>query len=338
MPSRIPIELMNQTTTRRVGELVFLLSLCLLLLGPSSSVVAWSCASLRYRHPTTTTTTTTTTSTQLHLAPQQLGTFESLNVSPEARKQRTVRVESYLEPHLDYQAGWDRQGELWQAHADRLLEQQRRGKDDTRTTTTTTTTTGTTTMTSSSLQQFDGYDTIVMVQHKPIYTLGTASDTNFIKSTAVAPVQRINRGGQVTYHGPGQLTVYPIIDLRAYNQDIHWYMRALEQVVLQAVAAVGVPDAMRDDDTTGVWVRGYKVAAVGVHARKWITQHGLAINVTPESLQAFEHIVPCGLEGRKVGCVQQFTNQEVTVEIMAEAVKQALQDVFGVQLVVAQCD
>ena len=175
----------------------------------------------------------------------------------------------------------------------------------------------------------------MLVQHKPIYTLGTASDASFIHDTATAPIQRINRGGEVTYHGPGQLTVYPVIDLRAYRQDVHWYMRALEEVVVRALRHVGIPHATRDDDTTGVWVDNHKVAAVGVHARRWITQHGLAINVTPESLQAFEHIVPCGLEGRQVGCVQQFItdNRIISVQEMADAVQLALEEVFCVQLI-----
>eukprot|EP00977_Amphora_coffeiformis_P018363 scaffold6420_cov168-Amphora_coffeaeformis.AAC.41 len=246
----------------------------------------------------------------LELAPQQLGIFETLDVKEEDRVTRTVRLETYTTPCLPYQVGWDRQQALWQGHSERLSRQQQ----------------------SWTQSQFDGFDTLLIVQHEPIYTLGTASDESFIRDSATVPVQRINRGGEVTYHGPGQLTVYPVLDLRGYNQDIHWYMRALEQVVLQALESVGIPNATRDENTTGVWVNNHKVAAVGVHARKWITQHGLAINVTPKSLEAFAHIVPCGLEGRKVGCVQQFVKHDVSIDQIAVAVQNSMEDVFGITL------
>lgn len=195
-----------------------------------------------------------------------------------------------------------------------------------------------------------------MLEHTPVYTLGTASKVEYILDHSSSssshndnnnnnynnhniPVHRIRRGGEVTYHGPGQLTVYPILDLRNYRTDIHWYMRALEQVLLVALhsAPLNLYDATRDADTTGVWMQGHKVAAVGVHARRWITQHGLAINVEHESLAGFQHIVPCGIEGRPVGCVNQFLEQQgkppITVADMAVLVKQAFEQVFAVKLV-----
>ena len=177
------------------------------------------------------------------------------------------------------------------------------------------------------------------MEHAPIYTLGTASDASLIHGNVdgCIPIQRINRGGEVTYHGPGQLTVYPVLDLRGYKTDMHWYMRALEEVIIRACQIAGIPDeATRDDDTTGVWIQNHKVAAVGVHARQWITQHGLAINVTPDSLAPFQEIVPCGLHGREVGCLQQFQSPDaepLTVEQMAEAVTEAMEEVFSIRFV-----
>ena len=144
----------------------------------------------------------------------------------------------------------------------------------------------------------------------------------------------MDRGGEVTYHGPGQLTVYPILDLRHYKQDIHWYVRALEEVVILALQECGL-NAVREPDVTGVWVDQHKVAAVGVKCKRWITQHGFAVNVTPESLGNFDGIVPCGLEGRRVGCVNDFLpeGQAVTVQQMAVYVRSAFEEVFRVELV-----
>ena len=249
----------------------------------------------------------------LFLAPQQLGNFESLKVDAMAVPERVVRLESYLDPLVPYSEGLARQQELWQFHSERLKEDP----------------------TSNAFGTGTGCDTVIMLQHEAVFTLGTASDESFIHGNedSAIPVERINRGGEVTYHGPGQLTVYPILDLRHYNQDIHWYMRALEEVVIRALEKVGIEDAVRDEDTTGVWVENHKVAAVGVHARRWITQHGMAINVTPESLAPFSKIVPCGLHGRCVGSVQQFCPEKrVSVEDLAAAVTEAFEETFKVQL------
>lgn len=176
-------------------------------------------------------------------------------------------------------------------------------------------------------------DELILLEHYPVYTLGTASDEAFVKLAGEVPVVRMDRGGEVTYHGPGQLTAYPILDLKRYKQDIHWYVRALEEVVILALGKCGLK-AVREDGVTGVWIDGYKVAAIGIKCKRWVTQHGLAINVTPESLEHFGGIVPCGLEGRKVGCAQQFLNEgsSIDVETVAEYVKLAFEDVFQVRL------
>lgn len=190
-----------------------------------------------------------------------------------------------------------------------------------------------------------GLDTILFVQHEPVYTLGGGSDASLIlnnNDNDEIPIVRMNRGGEVTYHGPGMLVVYPVLDLRNYRKDIHWYMRALEEAVLLALQDVGIQGAMRDEETTGVWIRDgkdndlYKVAAIGIHCRQWITQHGLAINVEHHPCnRAFEGIVPCGLHGRKVGCVNQFLDEKhaITLEQMASSMVAALEEVFRIKLV-----
>jgi len=108
-------------------------------------------------------------------------------------------------------------------------------------------------------------------------------------------VFEVERGGDVTYHGPGQLVGYPIFDLTQHRQDLHWYLRQLEEVLIVALADLGIA-AERNEGYTGVWTGGRKIASIGVHARQWVTWHGFALNVTTD-LSAFDLIVPCGIPG-----------------------------------------
>ena len=181
-----------------------------------------------------------------------------------------------------------------------------------------------------------GKDTIILLQHKPVYTLGTGSDPEFIKESGLSSsidVVRIERGGEVTYHGPGQLVAYPILDLRGYKQDIHWYMRALEEAILLALESVGVEGAVREDDVTGIWIGGKKVAALGVKVRRWITMHGLAVNVNQKSLGNFDGIVPCGLVGKDVTCINDHLEEPISVEEFAKHMRSALEQIFEIDLV-----
>ena len=113
----------------------------------------------------------------------------------------------------------------------------------------------------------------------------------------------VERGGDVTFHGPGQLVGYPILDLTGHRQDLHWYLRTLEQALIEALAALGVP-AERKPGYTGVWTRGgtRKIASIGIHVKQWVTWHGFALNVTTD-LSYFDRIVPCGIPGRPSGGV-----------------------------------
>ncbi|CAN0892405.1 Octanoyltransferase LIP2p2, chloroplastic [Linum grandiflorum] len=149
-------------------------------------------------------------------------------------------------------------------------------------------------------------DTLIVLQHRPVYTLGTGSSVehlNFDVKDAPFDVYRTERGGEVTYHGPGQLVMYPIVNLRNHKTDIHWYLRALEEVILRVLwSAFGIK-ASRVEGLTGVWFGDEKLAAVGVKVSRWITYHGIALNVATD-LTPFDWIVPCGIKNRKVGSIK----------------------------------
>ncbi|MFN5117905.1 MAG: lipoyl(octanoyl) transferase LipB [Cyanobacteriota bacterium] len=142
---------------------------------------------------------------------------------------------------------------------------------------------------------------LLLLEHEPCYTLGRGASTvhlGFDPDHAPLPLYRVDRGGEVTHHTPGQLVLYPVLDLQRHGADLHLYLRLLEQVVIDAIGELGLVGE-RLDGLTGVWVEGRKVAAIGVGARRWVTQHGLALNVSCE-LEGFAAIVPCGLAGRSV--------------------------------------
>ncbi|KAL0351929.1 UNVERIFIED_CONTAM: Octanoyltransferase LIP2p, chloroplastic [Sesamum calycinum] len=151
----------------------------------------------------------------------------------------------------------------------------------------------------------DFADTLIVLQHHPVYTLGTGSSEEFLNfdvNCAPFDLYRTERGGEVTYHGPGQLVMYPIINLRHHKMDLHWYLRALEEVVIRALASTFSIEASRVEGLTGVWVGNQKLAAIGVKVSQWITYHGLALNVTTD-LTPFQQIVPCGIRDRQVGSI-----------------------------------
>ena len=141
-----------------------------------------------------------------------------------------------------------------------------------------------------------------LLQHPACYTLGRGADEAFLgfdSADPPAPLHRIDRGGEVTHHLPGQLVVYPVLDLRRHQPDLHWYLRRLEEVLIDVLAVLGLKGE-RIPGLTGLWLEGCKVAAIGVGCRRWVTQHGLALNVDCD-LNGFAEVVPCGLKGRSVG-------------------------------------
>ncbi len=143
------------------------------------------------------------------------------------------------------------------------------------------------------------HDVLILVEHPPVITLGRSTKAGNLLATSEALAVRgvelfeVERGGDVTFHGPGQLVGYPIVDLTGHRQDLHWYLRQVEEVIIRAVAPFGVL-AELNPGKTGVWTRGRKLASIGVHARQWVTWHGFALNVSTD-LSYFDLMVPCGI-------------------------------------------
>jgi lipoyl(octanoyl) transferase len=144
-----------------------------------------------------------------------------------------------------------------------------------------------------------GEDLLLLVEHPPVVTLGRSSkERHLLASPALLAARgvelfEVERGGDVTFHGPGQLVGYPIVDLKRHKQDLHWYLRQVEEALIRAVAPLGITGE-RSAGYTGVWTQGRKLASIGVHARDWVTWHGFALNVTTD-LAYFDLIVPCGI-------------------------------------------
>ncbi|MFL5639375.1 MAG: lipoyl(octanoyl) transferase LipB [Gemmatimonadaceae bacterium] len=144
-------------------------------------------------------------------------------------------------------------------------------------------------------------DVLLLLEHPPVVTLGRGAkekhlvaSPEFLQSKGVELFE-VERGGDVTFHGPGQLVGYPIIDLKRHRQDLHWYLRRIEEALINTLADYGIPGE-RNSAYTGVWTRGKKIASIGVHARDWVTWHGFALNVTTD-LSYFDLIIPCGIDG-----------------------------------------
>lgn len=160
----------------------------------------------------------------------------------------------------------------------------------------------------------DFADTLIVLQHHPVYTLGTGSseaNLNFDKNCSPFDLYRTERGGEVTYHGPGQVVMYPIINLRYHTMDLHWYLRALEEVIIRSLCTTFSIKASRVEGLTGVWFGDKKLAAVGIKVSQWITFHGVALNVIND-LNPFRQIVPCGIRDRQVGSVKELLKDFVS--------------------------
>ncbi|MDA0767426.1 MAG: lipoyl(octanoyl) transferase LipB [Verrucomicrobia bacterium] len=160
----------------------------------------------------------------------------------------------------------------------------------------------------------DTNPTVFLLEHDPVYTIGRTRDQTSLREAARLPhpVIEINRGGQGTYHGPGQLVGYPILDLRHHGKDLHAYLRLLEEALIRTLADYHII-ASRKDGLTGVWVGDRKIASLGVGVRKWISMHGFALNVTPRSLPPFQSITPCGIDGVAMTCLHHEGNHTPTV-------------------------
>jgi len=152
-------------------------------------------------------------------------------------------------------------------------------------------------------------DEILLLEHDPVYTIGRTPDQSSLRGVIHLPhpLYPINRGGQATYHGPGQLIGYPIVDLGRCGQDLHRYLRWLEQLLIELLESCGI-QATRREGLTGVWIANRKIASIGVGVRHWITMHGFALNVSGD-LSPFAHIIPCGISNVTITSIEKETGK-----------------------------
>jgi lipoyl(octanoyl) transferase len=186
---------------------------------------------------------------------------------------------------------------------------------------------------------------LLFCEHPHVYTLGkSGKPENLLLNEAGlqevrATFYKINRGGDITYHGPGQLVGYPILDLDNFFTDIHRYMRTLEEAIILTLADFGIV-AGRIEGLTGVWLdhetqkNPRKICAMGVKASRWVTMHGFALNVNTD-LSYFNHIIPCGIDDKAVTSMQQELGREVPLEEVTQKLKNHLADLFGLELITA---
>ena len=224
---------------------------------------------------------------------------------------------------MDYQQAWDLQTELHAATVARKRENRQRLK--------------------TGEEVPDQFHHLLFVEHPPVYTLGkSGSEDHLLLNEEQLTDQgfsfyRINRGGDITYHGPGQLVAYPIFDLAEFGEDVHRYVRNLEEVVIRSCAELGLA-AERDEGYTGVWLPGdaarrqprRKICAIGVHLGRWTTLHGFAFNVRP-NLTHFANIVPCGIaeDNRSVTSLSVELGRPVDLEEVKPVVRRHFREVFG---------
>ena len=165
-------------------------------------------------------------------------------------------------------------------------------------------------------------DVLLLVEHEPVVTLGRAARASSLPLAAAElerrgiAVTEVERGGDVTYHGPGQLVGYPILRLSEHREDLHWYLRQLEAALIAALDAVGI-SAGRNPGLTGVWTAGRKIASIGIHVKQWVTLHGFALNVSTD-LRGFDLIVPCGIHGVVMTSVAAELGRTDSVRLWAE--------------------
>ncbi len=220
---------------------------------------------------------------------------------------------------IDYKEAWDFQEELFKANVDAKIENRRAEK--------------TVTSTNSHL---------IFCEHPHVYTLGKSGDeTHLLLSEAMlkqkdATYYKINRGGDITYHGPGQIVGYPILDLDFFFTDIHKYLRYLEEMIILTLAEYGI-ESGRYEGYTGVWIdadnplKARKICAMGVRCSRWVTMHGFAFNINAD-LDYFNNIVPCGITDKQVTSLQKELNREIDVNEVKEKLKKHFCNLFEAKL------
>jgi|TARA_B000000609_G_scaffold154170_1_gene143523 lipoyl(octanoyl) transferase len=177
----------------------------------------------------------------------------------------------------------------------------------------------------------DCSDSIIFVEHDSVYTFGKNSDKSnlLISKDSKIKIYETERGGEITYHGPGQIVCYPILNLKNFKQSVTWYMRALEEVIIETLKLFDIK-ATRKDGLTGVWVKDEKIGAQGVRMTKWVTMHGFALNVNTD-LRFFNDIIPCGIKDFGVTSIEKIIGKEQDLSLVKEHILISFAKVFNIK-------
>lgn len=174
-------------------------------------------------------------------------------------------------------------------------------------------------------------DSIIFVEHDSVYTFGKNSDKSnlLISQDSKIKIYETERGGEITYHGPGQIVCYPILNLKNFKQSVSWYMRALEEVIIETLKLFNI-NASRKDGLTGVWVKDEKIGAQGVRMTRWVTMHGFALNVNTD-LRHFNDIIPCGIKDFGVTSIEKIIGKEQDLSLVKEHILISFAKVFNIK-------
>ena len=177
----------------------------------------------------------------------------------------------------------------------------------------------------------DCSDSIIFVEHDSVYTFGKNSDKSnlLVSKDSKIKIYETERGGEITYHGPGQIVCYPILNLKNFKQSVTWYMRALEEVIIETLKLLNIK-ATRKDGLTGVWVKDKKIGAQGVRMTKWVTMHGFALNVNTD-LRFFNDIIPCGIKDFGVTSIEKIIGKEQDLSLVKEHILISFAKVFNIK-------
>ena len=177
----------------------------------------------------------------------------------------------------------------------------------------------------------DCSDSIIFVEHDSVYTFGKNSDKSnlLVSKDSKIKIYETERGGEITYHGPGQIVCYPILNLKNFKQSVTWYMRALEEVIIETLKLFNIK-ATRKDGLTGVWVKDEKIGAQGVRMTKWVTMHGFALNVNTD-LRFFNDIIPCGIKDFGVTSIEKIFGKEQDLSLVKEHILISFAKVFNIK-------
>jgi len=172
------------------------------------------------------------------------------------------------------------------------------------------------------------HDTLLLVEHEPVYTLGKNGDKNHILQNRnnTIKIYDIDRGGDITFHGPGQLVGYPILDLNNYTKSVNWYMRVLEELIIKVIGEFGISGS-RIEGLTGVWVNNQKIGAQGVRISRWVTMHGFSINVSPD-LKYYDGIIPCGIFNYGITSMEDLLNKKPEMNKVKETTIKIFKKLF----------